>query len=60
MLCVIPIYSHSYRCHNNTFISILFLSFIILLEEEILQNLGALMINNLINKIGRLDIDDDE
>ena len=31
-----------------------------LLEEEILQNLGGLMNNNLIDKIAQLDIDDDE
>ena len=31
-----------------------------LLEEEIWQNLGNLMDNNLINKIAGLDIDDDE
>ena len=31
-----------------------------LLEEEIWQNLGGLMDNNLINKIAGLDIDDNE
>ena len=54
-------YSHFYRCHNNTFICILLFHHLFkLLEEEILQNLGGLTSNNLINKIARLDIDDDE
>ena len=48
---------------THLFICILFLSFIMLLEEESLQNRGCLMNNNLINKINkiaRLEIDDDE
>ena len=54
-------------CHTNiihilTGVTTTHLSchFIMLLEEEISQNLGGLMNNNLINKIARLDIDDDE
>ena len=60
-LCYIPKYSHSYKCHNNTFICILLFCHLLLpLEEDILQNIGGLMNNNLINKIARIDIDDDE
>ena len=58
-------------CHTNIFTFLLvsqqhiylysfILSFIMLLAEEILQNLGGLMNNKLINKTARLDIDGDE
>ena len=45
---------------QHIYLSSFILSFIMLLEEEILENLGGLMNNNLIDKIAQLDIDDDE